>query len=82
MKQNNWDQSQLFVLKSLERIEAKLDSLDGSMRSHVQQDDSRHEQLAVDLAKVDKDMKWHSRVASGIGSVGAILISVFYGSHR
>lgn len=75
----DWDKNGIYILKALERIEAKLDKADEKFDMHAIADEKRFEHIEVITARLTQDVKWHARIAAGIGSAGALILSLILG---
>lgn len=79
----DWDQSALYMFEAIKRIEKRLESLDSNLREHMEQEESRLRDIELNVTQLQRDVKWHAKVAAVLGSVGGVVLSfVFSAFHR
>ena len=62
---NEWPEYSVHVLKTLDRLETKIDKIDATMRDHIAKD-------GIKLTRLERDLKWHARIAGIIAAaIGA-----------
>lgn len=81
--EDEWTQYSKHILKTLERLERKTDSL-GELLTMANEDALKeHSKLSERIGKVESDVKWYARVSSMLGvlvaSVVNIVLSYFKG---
>ncbi len=79
--QPDWDEYAVYIIKALERQEAKLDALDASLRDHMDNEEDRIAKVEALAETTANNVKWHARIASAIGAAAgaacAVAISYF-----
>lgn len=73
----DWEENSVHVLESLKRIERKIDALDDTLKEHAINDERRMDSIDRNATKMQSDLKWHSRIASALGAVFAIIFTSF-----
>lgn len=71
----DWDQSALYMFEAIKRIEKKLESLDANLREHMASEEQRLVKIENDLARAQSDIRWHSKLAAGLGTLGGLVVS-------
>lgn len=70
-----WEEYSQHILKSLERLERKIDGQDELLREHMDQEDTRLDRLASRLTRAERDLRWHSKIAGGIGAFFGVIVT-------
>jgi prefoldin subunit 5 len=64
---NSWDENGKYILKTLERLEEKLDT-------RIDNYDKQLDSLELKLSRLDRDLTWHAKIAMAIAAfVGTVL---------
>lgn len=71
----DWDQSALYMFEAIKRIEKKLESLDENLREHMRDEEQRLLKIERDIVSTKADIKWHAKIAAGLGTLGGVVIS-------
>lgn len=72
---DSWQEYSQHVIKSLDRLERKLDDHAETAQLMQAQHLIRHGELEKQIQLVAKDVTWFARIASGIGFAGSILVN-------
>lgn len=71
----NWEEYSEHVIRSLARLEDKVDEGQDMLAKHMDQEEARMLHYETKLTRLEQDMKWYSKITGGVGALCGIVFA-------